>query len=335
MDFAFIKVPQKNEINFIEGNLVSIDKSEISSTDLNGFVCAPWGEERKIFCIQGEFTEININELEFSIGNYFNDLNEFKFSSTSFDEFSNEVMEIQSAIKLGKVQKAVAARTVFVTQSLKINELINHFSMLISAYPNAMVTLFYSEKFGIWMGASPEILLLSENDDVTIMSLAGTLTNEHQNWSDKERLEQSITSEFISGVIKSFGIDENAYQGIQELTIGGLKHLRSDFKFKMKQPDQWNLLLELNPTPAVCGFPQKNAMELIGELEHFDRKLFTGYWGAKMKHSSNLYVNLRCCQLFSNGIQYFAGCGINLGSEVEKEWNETEAKMGMIKKFLS
>jgi isochorismate synthase len=48
----------------------------------------------------------------------------------------------------------------------------------------------------------------------------------------------------------------------------------------------------------------------------------------------NLYVTLRCAQLFQNGYTLYAGCGVNEDSDPEVEWNETAAKMALLGKFL-
>ena len=46
-------------------------------------------------------------------------------------------------------------------------------------------------------------------------------------------------------------------------------------------------------------------------------------------------MNLRCAQIRKNGVEYYAGCGINLDSNWEKEWQETEAKMNVIREYYT
>lgn len=92
------------------------------------------------------------------------------------------------------------------------------------------------------------------------------------------------------------------------------------------------LVRRLHPTPAVCGFPQRESEVWIKENETFDRKLYAGWLGYVNSSAKelDLYVALRCGQLYPTSITCYAGCGVNLGSDPETEWKETEFKLGML-----
>src|SRR6202021_687877 len=88
-----------------------------------------------------------------------------------------------------------------------------------------------------------------------------------------------------------------------------------------------NLVSELHPTPAVCGIPLNDATQFIKETEGYDRGYYTGFLGpCNMDGKTELYVNLRCAELFADCINLYVGGGITKDSIPENEWEETEMK---------
>jgi isochorismate synthase len=113
------------------------------------------------------------------------------------------------------------------------------------------------------------------------------------------------------------------------LKAGCLLHLKTDFSFEMNDNDKiGNLLETMHPTPAVCGFPKKEAMRIINESEGYDRKYYSGFIGPlSTKGTTNLFVNLRCMNIGQDFLTMYAGGGILPSSELDSEWEETKAKL--------
>jgi isochorismate synthase len=100
-----------------------------------------------------------------------------------------------------------------------------------------------------------------------------------------------------------------------------------------------NLLNNLHPTPAICGSPTKEALEIICSVEKHDREYYAGFLGpVGMENPIMLFVNLRCMQITDTNLILYAGGGITLESNPVDEWYETEIKAGtllsVIKKFI-
>ena len=53
------------------------------------------------------------------------------------------------------------------------------------------------------------------------------------------------------------------------------------------------LLENLHPTPAVCGFPKENALELIRKYETYDRGYYAGPFGYIGSDCSDIVVAIR------------------------------------------
>jgi menaquinone-specific isochorismate synthase len=97
-----------------------------------------------------------------------------------------------------------------------------------------------------------------------------------------------------------------------------------------KPTDIFTLISELHPSAAVCGTPTETAKKLIKELEEMNRGRYAGPVGWIDAHGDGeIAIALRCGQLSNSNksIQIFAGCGIVAGSDPEKEFAESQAKL--------
>ena len=227
-------------------------------------------------------------------------------------------------------------------------------------YPRLFVALVYTPQSGMWLMATPEILLKGDGCDFSTMSLAGTQKAEPSRtvadypvegveWSVKNQEEQQYVTDYIEQCIKTF-TDDYSLKGPYTTMAANLYHLRTDIAFRLRDTLHLGDVLEsLYPTPAVCGIPKAETREFILRHEHQPRKYYSGFVGPlMMKGKTNLFVSLRCMNiLLEDGsghhrphspklitCELYAGGGLLKESEMEKEWNETEAKMQTIKKVI-
>ena len=223
------------------------------------------------------------------------------------------------------------------TKTLKTtkNDVFKLFEILEKKYKNAFVYLLNHPRSGCWAGASPEVLLRNENSIASTTALAGTQWIKEPKsivWEIKETREQAMVMEFIENVLESHKIDYNS-SGPYNKTVsshagGNLVHLATDYFFKLED-GFYDFLLELHPTPAVCGSPKKESFRFILDNEKHERRYYSGFLGPINNIKNNefhLFVNIRCMQIFSNQFLLYTGGGINQGSLKEKEWQETENK---------
>jgi hypothetical protein len=105
-------------------------------------------------------------------------------------------------------------------------------------------------------------------------------------------------------------------------------YIKTDISGKLKTDISENDLINaLHPTSAVCGMPLEAARNFILENEKYNRKYYAGFLGEyKMQEQTNLFVNLRCCEIESQNTILYVGCGITKDSQADKEFLETENK---------
>lgn len=264
--------------------------------------------------------------------------------STSKEAFLGTVEKAIAAIKSGDLYKVVPAKIKCI--DLPDNfDLASVFLSLCEAYPNAFINCFYSEKTGLYIGASPETLIRTKGDEFFTMALAGTQKAKGENplknaaWTQKEIEEQALVSRYIVDCFKKIRLREYKEIGPKTTIAGGLLHLKSEFLVDMKATNFHQLgsvMLELlHPTSAICGMPKNQALNFLQSEESFDRAYFSGFIGpVNMDEETTLYVNLRCAKLANKKTWLYAGAGITEDSVPEKEWEETELKCNIIGQFI-
>lgn len=234
-------------------------------------------------------------------------------------------------IERGDLDKVVLSRSEFWETNMDPETL---FHLKCEMYPDALVYLFAHPASGIWLGASPELLLRRMSNRFETVSLAGTKSDLSAQWTEKEYREQEMVTNFITGRLKSAGAQSVIHQVPRDRAYGGIKHLESQIQFSSNDHEMtW--LNELHPTPAVGGEPREEALRFIAKHEKQARGYYTGFLGWSEKEEANYFVNLRCMQCFSDGFRLFAGGGIVSGSDAKEEWEETRVKIETIRSMLN
>lgn len=255
-------------------------------------------------------------------------------------EHLSQVKEFATVFETTEIKKAVLSRNKWIPD-YNIKQMPALFEKLVKTYPNAFVYQVFIPGSGYWVGATPELLLSSNNGSATTVSLAGTQPYTKSNeivWNRKEKVEQELVTEHIRSVLTDFDITDIKETGPETAKAGDLAHIKTQLDFnKEKIKNKLGSFIEkLHPTPAVCGLPVKDSLELILETEGYDRAYYTGYLGTfNPEEKTALYVNLRCLQAFDNGVVLYAGGGITPESDPEKEWEETRLKIQTLEKILN
>lgn len=247
--------------------------------------------------------------------------------------FENLVRNGVSEIDKGSFEKVVLSRKIEVSQSV---DFIKSYQKLLKKYPTAFRYLWFHPKVGMWMGATPEQLAKIQNNTFETVALAGTqVFSELVSWQEKEIVEQQLVTDYIKSrtenLVERLQISESYTQ-----RAGNLVHLKSDISGKLKQNvSELDVVMALHPTSAVCGMPLQEARKFILENEKYDRKYYSGFLGEfQMQEQTNLFVNLRCCEIENNTTTIYVGCGITKDSQADKEFIETENKAKTILSVL-
>jgi len=237
-----------------------------------------------------------------------------------------------AAIKKGEMEKVVLARAFPVPIE---NDPFRVFENFLVYYPGAFCYLWYHPVTGMWMGATPELLLSYSGEMAQTVSLAGTLPavgGQRPAWRPKETHEQQVVTDYICSRIREQGLEPQT-GNTEAVRAGSLWHLRTPVTMRVGAGQLAPLLGALHPTPAVCGFPLEEAQAFIATHESFDREYYTGFLGEsglEKGEAFEFFVNLRCMKIQGRQATLYVGGGITGASDPEREWEETRQKSGTV-----
>ena len=284
------------------------------------------------FHIEGQATLENKQRLESLNENPYPSSQDDEITEFTRDEYLHLIQKILKEIEHGSLEKLVPSRIKRVSGQYR-DQLGAIFDRLSQAYPNAFVYIFNAGN-ECWMGATPEPLIQSEHGWLKTVSIAATRAYntdnlDIRNWNRKELTEQEYVTQYIESVLSDYSISVFEKNGPYAEQAGNLVHLKTDFVFKehILKDNLQHFLKRLHPTPAICGIPREVSLQLLEQLEHHQRKYYSGFLGpVGVKPDLSLFVNLRCMKVMEDGLALYVGGGITADSEPSEEWKETEMK---------
>ncbi len=270
-----------------------------------------------------EHLDMLVENAEYSLSPY-----KFPESPTNREQHTKEIAEIKSFINGNPRHKVIAAKAIIGNDRIAIRE---SFMNLREKRPDAFVFLFHSPQTGTWLGASPELLLSLNGNEFRTVALAGTRpAGSSGEWTKKNKEEQNIVENYILDIFRRNRL-KTSVSAPRTRNAGNIEHLVTEF---MACSDSGtpleeisDLLRDLSPTPALCGYPKAQAMEVIKRAEDFQRAYYGGFCGP-VENNGNfvLYVILRSIWIVPQGWCMYAGGGITYLSDCVEEWDEAEKK---------
>lgn len=266
----------------------------------------------------------------------------FEPGSFSRTAFKDAVARAVTKISDGQLEKVVLARDL-VGKVADDFDLRSPLRRLAAEYPSCWV---YSVD-GMF-GASPELLVRVSHGQVSARVLAGTagrgtdpgvdvaigeaLTSSHKNTA-----EHAFAVDSMVKALQPFCSHVDADPSPFSLKLPNVWHLASDVHGVLRESASvLDLAAAIHPTAAVAGTPREVALEVIRELEPFDRGRYAGPVGwIGADGDGEWAIALRGAQLAGENITAFAGCGIVAESDADSEASETDLKFQPIINALS
>jgi menaquinone-specific isochorismate synthase len=261
------------------------------------------------------------------------------WSGSNGDVWQDRVARAVEKIKENQLEKVVLARFASATSDSPINTR-NLLKELANEYPSTWV---YSNT-GL-VGATPELLVrLSKSlvtsrilagtirktgDDERDLALAGSLARSSKDLEEHEYAVRSV-ADALAPLCSSTNVPESPFV----LHLSNVMHLATDVTGVLSDnsspADIFDLVSRLHPSAAVCGTPTEIAKRAIDEIEGISRGRYAGPIGwIDANGDGELGIALRCGQIGNDGksIRIYAGCGIVAGSDPEREYAESQAKL--------
>ncbi|MBI1844548.1 MAG: isochorismate synthase [Actinobacteria bacterium] len=256
-------------------------------------------------------------------------------AAQSPDAWCDSVGEAVRVMTAGGLDKVVLAREILVEADAPLN-ITDILQRLRLAYPSSMVYAI-----GGFIGASPELLVSRNGDVIRSHPMAGTAPRRGDATVDarqaasllassKDRDEHQITIDMVLDAVLPFCSYVDSEPEPSIVSVANVHHLASLVEGRLSSPPASVLTLvgALHPTPAVCGRPRSDALDLIHKLEPFNRGRYAGPVGwVDAQGNGRFAVAIRCAEIAGNRARLFAGNGLVAGSDPRTELAETRAKL--------
>lgn len=200
----------------------------------------------------------------------------------------------------------------------------------------------------VLVGATPELLVARRGPHVSSRPLAGSARRQPDASADRDAAEALARSpkdlrehatvvEWIADLLAPYCRKLQVPRSPSLVSTASMWHLGSTIEGVLRDPDvtALELALAIHPTPAVCGTPFDEALDVIGQLEPFDRDFYSGAVGwTDARGDGEWHVAIRCAEICGTSARLFAGAGIVDGSDPAAEAAETSGKFTALLRAL-
>ncbi|HEY4156286.1 MAG TPA: anthranilate synthase component I family protein [Puia sp.] len=200
--------------------------------------------------------------------------------------------------------------------------------------------------------ASPERYLKRKEDLILSQPIKGTAPRDLQNKMNDEKLKQDLfTSEKdrtenvmivdlvrndLSRICKPDTVKVEELFGIY--SFPQVHQMISTVQGSLKAGLDWTEMIAATfPMGSMTGAPKKRVLELIEQYEKTKRGLFSGavgYVNPNQDFDFNVVIRSLLYNRHNRYLACFAGSGITIGSDPEKEYEECIVKMAAIEELL-
>ncbi|NLO23653.1 MAG: anthranilate synthase component I [Fibrobacter sp.] len=283
-----------------------------------------------------------LNDMDFSYLAKANTENSFEIV-TDLEEsklqYLDKVKTLQKHIVDGDIIQAVPSRRLFVESNVEALELYRRLRSI-----NPSPYLFYLDFVDYQLiGASPESIVKVQDGVASIRPIAGTRRRGKDEEEDfvlkkellkdpKERAEHLMLVDLarndLGRVCEAGSV--KLIKNMESEVFSHVIHLVSDVNGKVQNNKRpIDVLRSVFPAGTVSGAPKINAIEILSKLEANKRGFYAGAVGyIKANGDLDFCISIRTTLKKGNRWVLQAGGGIVYASDPEREWEETNEKLG-------
>lgn len=329
LPFAVFRKPNSNKVvAFLQNNLS--DQAVEALTE--GFLIAPFDKNSSLLAIRKD---------EVLTSDFTNPKKTLTTPNTiqwdNIDQKKHQhislVQKAVKKIKTSDLRKVVLASSL--TTSKNRTSPITLFKRILERYHNTFNFIFSHPKCGLWLGATPELLLSMDGKQLKTMALAGTRKVGGSTWGSKEVDEQAVVLSEIKHTLSKLplGFESLSIDKPETHVAGAIEHILTRVSARV-EASSLEVARALHPTPAVGGVPKIEASRFISKYENLDRSYYSGFFGPFQKNKTEWYVNLRSMRVDSHQTEVFVGGGVTAASDPHSEWEELLQKADTMGRIL-
>ena len=262
-----------------------------------------------------------------SFGNIFHKEYFFNKFPTSFKEYKNKFEKIIEEIKSGNSYLLNLTVKTKIETNLSLDEIYD--------YSNSLLKLRVKIDDFDFVCFSPEKFVEIIENKIYTYPMKGTIDTKIENAkeillnSSKEKAEHTMVVDLLRNdlgkVASNIKVENFRFFEKIELKNRGLYQTSSKISGIIKE--NWkeclgDIVLELLPAGSITGTPKKSTVDILKNIENYDRGFYTGVFGIFDGKSLQSFVLIRFIEKIQDELFYKSGGGITLDSDLKLEYEE-------------
>ena len=202
----------------------------------------------------------------------------------------------------------------------------------IFTYAKAKYKLYFKDEFICF---SPEKFVEIEGNTISTYPMKGTIEASISNAketilaNEKEMAEHVMIVDLMRNDLGMVGtnIHVENFRYVEKITAGEKELLQVSSKINATLPSDWRehlgeILQTILPAGSITGTPKRSTINIIKDIENYERKFYTGVFG--IFDGENLYsaVMIRFIEKENGKLYYKSGGGITIDSDAKSEYEE-------------
>jgi len=269
--------------------------------------------------------EFNINE----VYKYVQHPHKLDKSIIDFAAYKEKFSKVIAKIKAGDTYLLNLTQVTPIQTQLSLKEMYS--------LSNAHYKLRYKDKFICF---SPEKFVQIQGNTITTFPMKGTIDAAVPNAEEKILADKKEMAEHIMIVdllrndlsIVSNAVKVDKFRYVTKVRAGEKELLQVSSKISGTLQNNWHnhlgdILKELLPAGSISGAPKKSTLDIIEDIEEYERGFFSGIFGVYDGKNFDSGVMIRFIEKQENQYVYKSGGGITLDSDVYSEYQELQDKI--------
>jgi len=247
----------------------------------------------------------------------------------SFEEYKKALKKVKKEIKKGNTY------LLNLTFETKLEGEIDLQSIFHSA--NAPFKLHVKDKFVCY---SPERFVQIKDNQISTYPMKGTIeasiphAMERILANQKEMSEHTMVVDLLRNDLGIVGknIQVEKFRYIDKINAGKKELLQVSSKITADLDESWHenlgdIVKKMLPAGSITGTPKRKTVEIIKEIENYERGFFTGIFGHYDGKSFDSAVMIRFIEKTDEGYIFKSGGGITIESDALSEYEEMRDKV--------
>jgi len=197
-------------------------------------------------------------------------------------------------------------------------------------YSKAPFKLYFKNEFVCF---SPEKFIEIEDRNISTYPMKGTIDSNIENAKEilkkdtKELAEHTMIVDLMRNDLSIIAdrVRVKKFRYTQEIDSGKKRLLQNSSKIcgVIREGFRFGEIIDnILPAGSISGTPKRKTIEIINDIEDYDRGFYTGVFGICEDNRLNSSVMIRFIEKKDNELYYKSGGGITLNSDTQKEYQE-------------